>query len=145
VFVCVDFQDVRGRESTFVHSTRGDGEAQRIALNDGAQIPAGSEHPAARMEASGDFDDFIGEFGEGGGDQYPIRSGCRHSFASVLRFALIRSGLICSEQAFNLLADLRFQFAVEIAAGSARESYMNRFDQSIAPNDNCGRPGIQID
>ena len=46
----VDFEELRGGERAFVQAGRGDREAHRLRAHDRAEISAGAERPAARVE-----------------------------------------------------------------------------------------------
>jgi hypothetical protein len=54
-----EFQDIAGRQLALVRAAARDGEPERIAAGDGAEVAAGAEHPAARVEALADPDEIL--------------------------------------------------------------------------------------
>ena len=77
-------QDVRRAQLAFVDRARGDGESKRLSRRDDAEVAAGAEHPAARVEAPADLDEPRGDLG---------RTFARHSRDSTTIDAEIGSGL----------------------------------------------------
>src|ERR1700728_312323 len=59
--ICVDLQNLSGHEASFIESAGRNGQKQWMLTNDGAEIPAGTEHPAARIETPADLRDFTSD------------------------------------------------------------------------------------
>ena len=53
--VGIDFEDVLGREAALVQRTGGNGDAERLALDYGAEVPTGPQRPAAPVKIASQF------------------------------------------------------------------------------------------
>ena len=60
----VDFDEAVGGELALRNATGRNHEAKRLAAHDNAEVSAGAEHPAARVEAAADLNQANGDLAE---------------------------------------------------------------------------------